>query len=147
MYIAYTLLSYVHTCIYQVYSSTWLLMPLKPGQVCTNCLTLLIPVMRLWRYSFSAWIEILRLASPAFQSQSCLHCSRKRSIFLTSCRKTSLIRPGKKPSGILKRHTAFCTRYAKLCCGETRITRHVKHQRLVNMYVHVFTLYIMCTYK
>ncbi len=26
-------------------------------------------------------------------------------------------------------HTAFCTRSAKLCCGETLITPRVKHQR------------------
>ena len=70
-------------------------------------------------------------------------CKARRSWSRKSC----LIRQVKRPSGILKRNIAFCTRYAKLCCGETRITRHVKHQRLVNVYVHVYTLYIICTYK
>ena len=114
-------------CIYRTDNSCTL--ALSKGTYCTNCLMLLIPVTRLWRYSFNAWIGTSRLASQAFQSQSCLNCSRKQSIFLTSCRQTSLIRPGKRPSGILKRHIAFCTRFAKLCCGETQITPRVKHQR------------------
>ena len=66
------------------YSSTRLLMPLSLVHLCTNCLTLLTPVMRLWRYSFSVWSGILRLASQAFPSQSCLICSRKQSIFWIS---------------------------------------------------------------
>jgi hypothetical protein len=105
---------------------------------CTNCLTLLTPVKRSQRYPFSAWNGILRLASRAFQGLSYLDCTKKLLIFLTSCRKISLIRQGKKPSGILKRHTAFCTNSAKLCCGETQITLHVKLLR----YVHVYKMYI-----
>ena len=108
--------------------------------ICTNCLMLLISVTRLWKYSLSAWIGISRLASQAFQSQRCLNCSRKRLIFLTSFRKTSLIRLRKRPSGILKRHTAFCIRSAKLCCGETRITPRVKHQRYVQTCMYTFKL-------
>ncbi len=125
------------------YSSTGLLMPLKLVQVCTNCITLLTPAMRLWRYSFSAWIGILRLASQAFRSQSYLNCSRKRSIFLTSCRKISLTRQGKRPRGILKRHIAFCTMSAKLCCGETQIPLRVRHQRYVQTckYTYVHCIY------
>ncbi len=34
-----------------------------------------------------------------------------------------------RPSGILKRPIQFCTRSAKFCCGETRITPRVKLQR------------------
>ena len=151
---------YIHVCT-RFYSSTGLLMPLKPAQVCTNCLTLLIPVTRLWRYSFSAWIGISRLASREFQSQRCLNCSRKRSIFLTSCRKTSLTRPGKRPIGSLKRHTALCTRSAELRCGEIRIARRVKHHRYVVLLVCTLFMslcrmciqeynstytYVLCTY-
>jgi hypothetical protein len=146
MHMVYTLLIHVHPCMYQVlqfYSSTRLLMQLKLVNICINCLTLLIPVMRLWRYSFSAWIGIQCLANQAFQSQSCLNCSRKRSILLTSCRKTSLIRQAKRPSGILKRHIAFCTRSAKLRCGETQITPCVRHQRYAQtcMYTYVHGIY------
>ena len=143
---------YIHVRT-RFYSSTGLLMPLQPAHVCTNCLTSLIPVTRLWRYSFSAWIGTSRLARQAFQSQSCQNCSRKQSIFLTFFRKTSLIRPGKRASGILKRPTAFCIRSAKLYCGETRITPRVRHQRYVQcvctrlyivhyMYIHVMIQFI-----
>ena len=79
----HTLLMYILLCT-RFYSSTRLLMPLSLVHICTNCLTLLTPVMRLWRYSFSAWSGILRLASQAFPSQSCQNCSRKQSIFWIS---------------------------------------------------------------
>ncbi len=127
MYVQCSLM-YIHVCT-RFCSSTGLLMRPNLVRVCTNCLMSLILAMRLSRFSFSAWNGISRLASQAFQSQSCLICSRKRWIFLTFCRKTSRIRLGKRPSGILKRPIAFCTRSAKLCCGETRITPRVKHLR------------------
>lgn len=130
-------------------SSTRPLIAQRLAHGCTNCLTLLIPVTRLWRYSFSVWIGIWRLASRAFQSQSCLICTRKRLIFSTSCRNISLIRPGKRPNGILKKHTAFCTRSARLCFGATQITHHVKLQRyshVVNMYVCYLYMYVQCIY-
>ena len=119
---------YIHVYV-RFCSLTGLSITLKPDQRWPAYLTLLTPVTRLWRYSFSAWIGILPLARLAFQRQSCLNCTRKQSIFLTSYRKTSLTRPERRPSGISKRHTASCTRSTKLCCGETRITRRVKHQR------------------
>ncbi len=43
---------------------------------------------------------------------------QKAVIFLTSCRKTSLIRLGKRPSGILKRPIAFCTRSVNCAVGK-----------------------------
>ena len=106
----------------------------SPAPVCTTCHTCLIPVMRWWMFSFSAWTGTYPLASPVFHCQSFLNCTRRQLISWTFSSATCPTRPAKRPSGISKRPTAYYTRSARLCCGAIRITARAKPQRY-----HVFT--------
>jgi hypothetical protein len=57
----------------------------------------------------------------------------KAVAFWTSCSGTCLTRQAKRGSGILRRHTAFCTRSWGSSCGVIRMTPRVKDLR----YVHI----------
>ena len=78
--------------------------------VCTACLTWLIPAMRLWRCSFSAWTGTFPLANLVFRCLSFPNCSRRLLICSTFSSTTCPTRLAKRPSGILRRPTAFSIR-------------------------------------
>ena len=112
--------------------------------VCTACLTWLIPAMRLWRCSFSAWTGTFQLASPLFLCLSFQNCTQRLLSCWTFSSGTCPTRQAKKPSGISKRHTAFYTRSARLCYGGIRTIVRAKPQRY--LYILVCTclyLYIL----
>jgi hypothetical protein len=65
---------------------------------------------RMKRCSFSAWTGTFPLANPVFCCQSFPNCSRRMLICSTFSRETCQTRLAKRPSGILRRPTAFSTR-------------------------------------
>ena len=75
--------------------------------VCTACLTWLIPAMRLWRCSFSAWTGTFPLANPVFRCQSFPNCSRRPLICSTFSSETCQARLAKRPSELLRNQFAF----------------------------------------
>ena len=99
MYIVYTLLRNVHTCTYHVLLIDKAIDAAQSGSplykfphvadLSNKIVEVLIQCMDWNIMSRQSGISV------NFQSQSCLNCSRKQSIFLTSCRQTSLIRLGK----------------------------------------------------
>ena len=119
---------YVHVCTRLNLSTP---QSTRPGQapVCTTCSTCLIPVMRLWRFSFSAWTGTFQLASPLFLCLSFPNCMQRLLSCWTFSSETCPTRQAKKPSGISKRLTAFYTRSARLCYGEIRAIVRAKPLR------------------
>ena len=117
-------------------------------EIITTCHTCLIPVMRWWMFSFSAWTGTYPLASPVFHCQSFLNCTRRQLISWTFSRATCPTRPAKRPSGISKRPTAYYTRSARLCCGAIRITAHAKPQRYHDFTgIYTYIIVYTCIYR
>jgi hypothetical protein len=140
LYIHYSWM-YIPVCT-RFYSSTRLLMQLKLVQVCTNCLTLLTPAMRLWRYSFSAWIGILRLASQAFRSQSCL-LQQKAINLLDLLKKNLPDKTGEKAKWNFEKAHSILHKVCEIVLwGNSDNTSCQAPEVSTNVYVHVCTLFI-----
>ncbi len=124
-----TLLMHVHMCMYQVLlislaidaaaACSHLYKLPYVGDPSNDIVELLIQCMN------------LNIASrkPGIPESELPELLQKAIILLDLLQKISLTRLGERPCGILKRFTVFCTRSAKLCCGETRIAPRVKHQK------------------
>ena len=108
---------YIHVYV-RFYSLTGLLITLKQAQSWLAYLTLLTPVTRLWRYSFSAWIGIWRLDSRA-QGKT----GGKDTVFCT-------------------RSARLCFGATQI----TRSVKLQRYLHVVNMYVHFLYMYVQCIY-
>jgi hypothetical protein len=116
-------------------------MQLKLVHICTNCLTLLIPVTRLWRYSFNAWIGTLRLASQAFQRQR--PESQQKSIDLLDLLQKNLPdKTGEKAKwNFEKAHSILHKDSEIVLWGNSDNTLCQAPVVSTNMYVHVCTFF------